>query len=235
MFNRILLAASVAGVVAAMALTAAQTAWVTPLILAAEQYEDAASAQSQIHAHAPEGSGQPEHAWQPENGWQRTLATAFSNAARGVGFALILCGMYALRRPSGVVHGAGWGLAGYLVFFAAPSSGLPPDLPGTAAAALGARQIWWLCTAAATAAGLGLIFFSARHSWRAAGGVLLALPHLIGAPHPETAASLSPAALQNQFRVATIFTSALFWLLLGTLSAAAFGRMSGEPRRQEEG
>jgi cobalt transporter subunit CbtA len=146
----------------------------------------------------------------------------------GTGFALMLCGMYALRQPSGAIHGLLWGLAGYVVFFAAPSAGLPPDLPGTAAAELSARQHWWLGAAAATALGLGLIFLQARKLYKMIGILLLAVPHLIGAPHPALPQSLAPETLQTQFRLITIGTNALFWLLLGGLSAAAFRRF---PRR----
>jgi len=49
--------------------------------------------------------------------------------------------------------------AGFVAFSLAPAAGLPLGLPGMAAAALEARQIWWVCTVAATAAGLALLAF----------------------------------------------------------------------------
>lgn len=222
MFNRILLSASIAGVLAALALTVAQIVWVTPLIQQAETYEEAAQANVEEH-HAEH---QHESAWQPENGWQRTLSTATSNSVMGIGFALILCGMYTLRQPSGVAQGLGWGLAGYVIFFAAPALGLPPELPGTAAAELATRQYWWLGTAAATAFGLGLIFLQPRRLLMAAGALLLLIPHLVGAPHPAVPQSLSPETLQTQFRLTTIFTNALFWAMLGLVSAATYRHFS---------
>lgn len=231
MFNRVLLSAFVAGILAALVLTAVQHVWVAPLILQAETYEDAAQANGHDAHHAGMGEHHHERAWQPQNGWQRTLSTAASNSVMGIGFALILCGMYALRPPSGAAQGLGWGLAGYVVFFAAPALGLPPDLPGTAAAELAARQHWWLGTAAATAAGLGLIFLQPRKWLLPVGVLLLLVPHLIGAPHPATPQSLSPEALQTQFRLTTIFTNAVFWSMLGLLSAASyrhFSRQAGD-------
>lgn len=231
MFNRILLSAFIAGVLAALVLTMAQHVWVTPLILQAETYEDAAQAnveERETH-HAAMGDHHHEPAWQPENGWQRTLSSAVSNSVMGIGFALILCGMYTLHQPSGVAQGLGWGLAGYFIFFAAPAIGLLPDLPGTAAAELVARQRWWLGTAAATAVGLGLIFLQSSKSFKVAGVLLLALPHLIGAPHPAIPLSLSPETLQTQFRLTTIFINALFWLMLGVLSAVTFRYLSRQP------
>lgn len=236
MFNRIFLPAVLAGVLSALVLTLAQHVWVTPLILQAETYEDEAQANANTTVEAHEHHGvightndnehQHEEAWQPENGWQRTLSSAASNSVMGIGFALILCGMYTLRQPSGAAQGIGWGLAGYFIFFAAPSIGLPPDLPGTAAAELAARQYWWMGTAAATAVGLGLIFLQPRKAFKAVGVLALALPHLIGAPHPAMPMSLAPEMLQTQFRLATIFINALFWLMLGVISAAAFKRLA---------
>ncbi len=219
MFNRILLSACTAGILAALVLAAAQAIWVTPLIMQAEEIEDAAQQDGAAeHQHAP--------AWQPENGWQRTLATLASNSAMGIGYALMLCGMYALRKPASIMHGLGWGLAGYFIFFAAPAGGLPPELPGTASAELAARQYWWLCTSAATAGGLALIFLQSRNMLRSVGAVLIILPHLVGAPHPAVPASLAPEELQTQFRLATIFVNTLFWMLLGLLSVAAFRHFS---------
>lgn len=231
MFNRIFLPAALAGVLSALVLTLAQHIWVTPLILQAETYEDAAQANVEAHEthHAAMGEHHHEEAWQPENGWQRTLSSAASNSVMGIGFALILCGMYTLRQPSGAAQGIGWGLAGYFIFFAAPAIGLPPDLPGTAAAELAARQHWWLGTAVATAAGLGLIFLQPRKAYKVVGVLALAIPHLIGAPHPALPLSLAPETLQTQFRLATIFINAVFWLLLGVISAAAFRYFSRPP------
>lgn len=219
MFRPILLSSFLAGLLASLALTLAQALWVSPLILQAETYEEATT---------PSGHEHGDEAWQPENGWQRTLATASANAALGLGYGLMLGGLFALRRPSGPVQGMAWGLAGYAVFFAAPSLGLPPELPGTAAAELGARQQWWLGTALATALGLGLLFLQRQRLVHAAGLLLMAAPHLIGAPHPVLAASLAPEELQMRFRLATLACNALFWLALGVLSALGFRSFSSE-------
>ena len=99
-----------------------------------------------------------------------------------------------------------------------------PDLPGTETAELSARQHWWPGTVLATAAGLGLLFLQANGLLRAWGLALLVLPHWLGAPQPAIAASLAPEALQTQFRLATLVSHAVFWLLLGMLSAYAFQR-----------
>jgi cobalt transporter subunit CbtA len=212
--------AVLAGLLAASALTLTQALWVTPLILQAEVYEDAADA----IAPAPAEHHDDAEAWQPENGWPRLVATAAGNGILGIGYGLILTGLYAWRRPSGAAQGLAWGLAGYAVFFAAPGLGLPPELPGSAAAELTARQSWWLATAAGTSIGLGLLCLQPRWPLRAAGGLLLAAPHLIGAPQPAVTGSLAPEDLQTRFRLATLLCNALFWSLLGVFSAAAFRR-----------
>jgi cobalt transporter subunit CbtA len=225
MFRSMVFSAVLAGLLAASALTLTQALWVTPLILQAEVYEDAAAA-----AIAPASAEHHDdaEAWQPEKGWPRLLATSAGNGILGIGYGLMLTGLYAWRRPSGAAQGLAWGLAGYAVFFAAPGLGLPPELPGSAAAELTARQSWWLATAASTSVGLGLIFLQTRWPLRAAGGLVLAAPHLIGAPNPAITGSLAPEDLQTQFRLATLLCNGLFWSLLGVLSAAAFRRFHRE-------
>lgn len=215
MFYRSTLCAALAGVAAALLLTLAQAVWLTPLILQAETYEQAAE-----HSAAAEAHG----AWQPEDGWQRSLSTAVGNGVLGVGYGLMLVGLYRWRRPSGMEQGLLWGIAGYAAFFLLPGLGLPPELPGTAAAALSARQYWWLGTALASSVGLGLLFLQCRWSWRGAGLLLLAVPHAIGAPQPGWPASLAPEALQSQFYQASLLCNALFWAMLGAVSAGLFAR-----------
>ncbi|MNP39283.1 putative cobalt transporter subunit CbtA [compost metagenome] len=141
-----------------------------------------------------------------------------------VGFALMLAGLFTLRAPNRTWQGLLWGLGGFAVFNLAPSAGLPPELPGTAAADLLLRQYWWIGTAAATAVGLALLAFSRNWLLRGIGLALLAVPHLIGAPHPEVHESLAPAALGQEFILASLLTNALFWSALGLAAAWFFGR-----------
>lgn len=231
----------IAGVLAALALTLIQALWITPLILEAETFEQSAvpvPAGAEAHQHSG-GSHNGEHhhdahdhhhgdAWAPEDGWQRTLATAVSNSLLGVGFALMLTGIYALRRPQGVIHGMAWGLAGFIAFFASPSIGLPPELPGTEAASLTERQVWWLATAASTAAGLALLCLQKHWAVRLLALPLLIAPHLVGAPHPAVVYSVAPGELQQSFRIATLAVNAAFWVLLGALSALVYQRFTRE-------
>ena len=247
MFRETFLSAGIAGLVAALILTLLQAIWITPLILHAETYEDDAATAPVEPAHQHGDAAAHDHdrsgtrdsdeyhhehhhdtsEWKPSDGAQRLLFTVASNIAMGVGYALLLIGVYIFwQRPQNTVQGLLFGLAGFAVFFAAPGLGLPPELPGTEAAELTARQQWWLGTATATAIGLALIFVQKNWIVRALGVAILIAPHMIGAPHLVTATSLAPAELQNHFLLATTICNAIFWLLLGAVSAFALQKLS---------
>jgi cobalt transporter subunit CbtA len=230
MFKRILTTACYTGAVAALLLTLMQSLWITPLILQAETYENAGAVTEHVHEHAV-AADQHEHqhsaeAWTPEDGWQRTVSTFGGDLVVAIGFALMLSALYSLRTPAKAWHGVVWGLAGYATFCLAPAAGLPPELPGTMAAELSSRQDWWAATALATAVGLALLVFTRHWAWKVAAVVLIALPHLFGAPQPAEHQALAPEQLQSQFRVASMLVNAVFWMALGGLSAGWFLRQN---------
>ena len=116
--------------------------------------------------------------WAPKNGLERTFYTGLSSVLAAIGFGLVLAGCFALRgREITWRQGIVWGLAGYLSFHLAPAFGLTPELPTMAGENLFARQVWWLGTVAATAAGLALIAF-ARPAWLKGAGVVMAISPL---------------------------------------------------------
>ncbi len=222
MLKRILLASLVAGLVGGIVISIVQEFTTTPLILHAEQFENApASGQST----APAG-GEAE-AWGPTDGIERTLFTSFGNIVAGVGFALMLVAGFALH--GGEVDGRRgvlWGVAGFAVFSLAPALGLPPEVPGALAAELVARQGWWLAAVAATALGLGLMVFTRKTVWIVLGVIVLAAPHVIGAPHPEKLGGPVPPELAAHFVAASLVTAAVFWAMLGWLSGTLYRRFS---------
>ncbi len=227
MFKRIIQTAGFSGLLAALLLTLLQSFWVSPLILQAETYEKAPAEHVHEHDHAEgsvAGHSHDEEAWEPEDGWQRILSTTGGNLVVAVGFALMLVALYTLRAPGRTSQGALWGLAGFAVFVLAPTLGLPPELPGTAAADLNLRQYWWIGTAASTAAGLALIAFGQNWLLKVLGAAITVLPHLLGAPQPLTHESLAPETLESQFILASLLTNALFWVALGLISAWLFRR-----------
>ncbi|MER0042032.1 CbtA family protein [Pseudomonas sp. MGal98] len=231
MIKRIAQTAGFAGLLAAIVLTLLQSLWVTPLILQAEGFEVAEPTAIEhshdttaAHDHGANGHSHDGDAWAPQDGWQRLLSTGLSNLVVAVGFALMLAGLFTLRAPEKTWQGLLWGLAGFATFVLAPASGLPPELPGTAAAELLLRQYWWIGTAAATAAGLALLAFGSNGMLRILGVVLLALPHLVGAPQPEVHESLAPETLEHQFILASLLSNAAFWAALGIAAAWFYGR-----------
>ncbi|VEF10755.1 cobalt transporter subunit CbtA [Pseudomonas fluorescens] len=227
MIKRIAQTAGFSGLLAALLLTLLQSFWVSPLILQAETYEQAEPVAA-VHEHAA-GTAAHTHdgdAWEPENGWQRVVSTTGGNLVVAVGFALMLAGLYTLRAPTRTAQGLLWGLAGYATFVLAPTFGLPPELPGTAAADLASRQMWWIGTAASTAVGLSLIAFGRHWLMKILGVAILAVPHIIGAPQPQVHSMLAPEALETQFKIASQLTNVVFWLALGLISAWLFRRKS---------
>lgn len=216
-FKKTVSVAALTGLLAGLLLTAIQQIQVIPLIHKAEAYEQAA--ENANHAGGGRVSIEHEHGtWQPENGWERNLFTAAANIVVAVGFALLLGAAVALRGANSDWHsGLLWGLAGYAVFFVAPSLGLPPEVPGAQAAELTLRQAWWAATSACTAAGLAFIVFSRQRVIQVIGVVLLIAPHLISAPQPEVHGGAAPPELAQAFVIATFTANAVFWLGLGGL------------------
>lgn len=225
MIKRIAQTAGFTGLLAALLLTLLQSFWVAPLILQAETYEKpAATAVHEHDASAVSGHTHDADAWEPEDGWQRVLSTTGGNLVVAVGFALMLAGLYTLRSPTRTSQGLLWGLAGYATFCLAPTLGLPPELPGTAAADLLQRQTWWITTAASTAVAIALVVFGKHWALKLLGAVILVIPHIVGAPQPIEHSSLAPEALETQFKIASQLTNLAFWLALGAISAWLFSR-----------
>lgn len=235
MITRLLSAALVAGFLASVVATGLQLALTSPLILQAETYEgegahaalapslDAAPALHfaslivPAHAH---GEGGHDHGkadeWQPAPGLQRMAFTGLATLVGGVGYALLLgavmlaCG----REPTPQV-GLAFAVAGFASVALAPGLGLPPELPGSAAAPLATRQAWWVMTAAATGMGLYLITIRRALITILGGLVLIIAPHAVGAPQAPEAASELPAALAAQFAARSLAISFVFWILIG--------------------
>jgi cobalt transporter subunit CbtA len=221
MLARTLTVALLAGVLAGALASAAQMVQVVPLILEAEVFEVADHSEAAV----------VEATWSPEDGLERTTYTVMTNFLVGAGFGLLLVGAFVLAETAGrsidAFRGFLWGLAGFLVFALVPSVGLPPELPGTVAAELPARQLWWTGTAAATALGLGLVAFGRAPWMKALALPIIALPHLIGAPPPSEHGGSAPPELAREFVIASLATTGLFWIALGTTSGWLYRRLAG--------
>src|SRR3984893_18091613 len=152
--RRLVFAALCAGLLSGVFGTVAHQIVTVPLILQAETFEKS-SERALAAAHEHTG------AWEPENGAERTAYTLLADILTGVGFALLVGAGLTLRGGEvGWRQGLLWGLAGFATFVIAPSLGLPPQLPGSEAAPLLDRQVWWLGAAVATGRALALIAFT---------------------------------------------------------------------------
>jgi cobalt transporter subunit CbtA len=185
------------------------------------------------HDHGGHDQGGHDHGegWTPADGLERLSYTAAANVLTAIGYALVLCGLLSVATQGGFAKTIDWrtglffGLAGFASVMLAPMVGLPPELPGSPAGDLGARQIWWLSTAFATALGIALLAFRRDGFSAVAAIALIAAPHVIGAPlPPEGEHALAPLGLERQFIVAATLTSLVFWALLGSLSGLLMKR-----------
>lgn len=157
----------------------------------------------------------------------RSLGTIGFFLISYTGFAALLIASFALAEPNGHTvtarTGVIWGLCGFLALQLAPAFGLPPELPGGQGAALELRQLWWLGCVLATILGLALLAFGKRPAPLAAGVVIIALPHLIGAPTAPFG-GVAPPELSAHFAARVLGAGAVCWALLGTIAGAIWSK-----------
>ena len=225
MFRCIVFSACLAGLLSGLVLTGVQMFRVIPIILEAESYEAREPIQQAHGTAALSGQHDDHEAWGPEEGLERSVWTVVANVTTAIGFALLLIAIYSLREKVGWQQGLLWGLGGYAVFFVGPSLGLTPEIPGAEAAALGARQTWWMATIVCTGIGLSVLILVKHWGWKVAGALLLAVPHVVGAPHPEVHGGSAPQELADAFVAASAVANAIFWLILGASSAWIFTKL----------
>lgn len=233
MLKNIFVVALLAGFVSGAGISLVQELTTTPIILHAEEYEQADASTggflraTYVLAHGTEThKGAAGSAWAPENGLERFGYTALANIVIGVGFSLLLVASYVINGSSitgriGVI----WGMAGFAIFTLSPSLGLAPEVPGSFAAELTARQGWWLASALTAALGLWLMVFRTGWIFAVLGIVIIAAPHIYGAPHPEDFGGPVPAELAGQFVAASLVTAAIFWTMLGWVSGTLYQRI----------
>lgn len=214
MIGRILASAAIAGVAVGFLTVALQVAFVTPLILEGELYETGARVHfatngiTQSPAGAPSAFGEP----------ARLVSAVAMGVVTVTAFALLLVAAFAIAerfgQPVDGRSGLVWGLAAFTALHLAPAAGLAPELPGMIAAEIGARQLWWVGTVVATGAGIALIAFGT--GWKVVAGIaLVALPHLIGAPHLDTYFGVAPPELSAHFAARSLAVAAASWAALG--------------------
>lgn len=197
------------GTLAGLVLFAVQRLTVVPLIEQAERYEH--------------GENHHWEEWKPAPGTERIVWTALTTVVTGIGFAALFFGSIHLAgREVTVREGVWWGIAAYACIHVAPSFGLPPLPPGVPVPDVQQRQLWWTGTVLATATGLWL---AAHRAWlrRICGALCIAIPHLIGAP-AAAGASEVPSSLIRSFTIASLASTACYWLVLGAAGGLLFSR-----------
>ena len=222
-------------VIAGLLLGTLQAFSTTPVIYSAEIYEPTEELpttpsphrdNATTHSHQDGGE-----AWEPASRSERIAYTFLADILIAFGHSLLLTSFVAFiflkfGKPeiswrSGIIIGVG----GYLSFYLATVIGLPPEVPGTVAADLHARQLWWTLTIVATIIGLSILYL-APSAFKVAGLVFIVLPHILGAPHPEMHGFLNQekeaisalSKLEHQFLISTAWVNLVYWLVLGLFS-----------------
>ena len=219
MLARVLSVGLLAGLLAGLLIAVLQQVTTTPLILLAETYEKESSAS--VAAPAPGAPKEHDHAahdhgWKPADGLPRFFYTGVATVATAIGMSfLLLAGMIFAGDPIDERRALAWAIAGFVATGLAPAAGLAPELPGSGAGALLARQAWWIATAVATAFALWTFLRSERPIARLVAVVVLLAPHVIGAPPPHALESKVPAEIAAQFAALSLVVQGLLWALAG--------------------
>jgi cobalt transporter subunit CbtA len=245
MIQRMLASALFAGCAAGLLAALLHFAFIQPLLLQGEQYESGAlvhfqgvasgEAPAHSHDHAATPEAQPEaghdHATHEHSHGdaaevstlKRNSLTVLFTGTVYIAYALLMVAGFGVAEHFGhkvsTTQGILWGLAGFVALQLAPAMGLAPELPGTPAADLTDRQVWWLGTVLASLLAATLFGFGKGPlSWVVA-ALLLALPHVIGAPHLESYAGVAPPELAGEFSARALGVALIAWLSLGAIAS----------------
>ncbi len=224
MLSRFIISAVFAGAAAGLLTGLLQLVFVQPVLLHAELYEGG----DLVHFGAEAVSAHPEL---PGFDLMRDGLSVIFTMLTYTGYALILIGAMSFAEERGTPINARWGIlwgiAGFVAFHLAPGFTLAPEVPGVAAADVTARQIWWFATVAAAVVALWLIAFGRSPIMILIAAVLLAAPHLIGAPEPDTFAGPVPTEIGALFAARAFGVGLAAWVMLGAF-AAYFWQREGE-------
>ncbi len=217
MISRILTSALFAGAAAGLIAALLQLAFVQPVLLHAELYESGELA----HFGAEAVSAQPELPRMFADPVRDGLSIIFTMLTY-TGYALVMTALMSLAQGQGheinARTGLLWGMAGFVAFHFAPGLSLAPEVPGVAAADVGARQIWWTATVATAGIAMWLIAFGGNIVSYVIAALLLMVPHLIGAPEPSTFSGPVPTEIGALFAARAFGVGMAAWVLLGSFS-----------------
>jgi cobalt transporter subunit CbtA len=232
MIKRMLTSALFAGFAAGLLAALLHFAFVQEFILLGEKYETgelthfenampADHAGQHDHTHGAEGHDHGPGAEAPGT-FSRNMLTVIFASLVYVSYGLIMVAGFALAQAYGATiterEGLLWGIAGFVSFQLAPALGLAPELPGTIAADLSARQIWWWGTVLSTGTGLALLAYGRGYLVWAVAVIALAAPHVIGAPLPDAYWGAAPPEVAAMFSARVLGVALVVWAFLGWLA-----------------
>ena len=215
MFLRILTIALFAGFIAGVISAAMQIIFLQPILLHAELYEDG----TLTHFGNSSVSGSYLNI---TFDFQRNALSVLFSALIYTGYAFILTSLLAYASSLNLkidnIRAILFGICGFVTVQLSPAFGLPPELPGVAAAELMPRQIWWFFCVISTGLGFWIIAFGGKLIFIVIGVILLLTPHIIGAPQPLIFVGPTPPELASHFASRALTIGLVTWSSLGFLT-----------------
>ena len=233
MTARIFASALFAGLLAGLIAVLLQWALMEKLILEGEEYEAGAKSHfagvlvlNEDGETAEQAAESGVAAEEEEESLATRYALAFFAAfVTWVGWALLMVAGFALAEKYGqritMKDAILWGVAGFGAIHVMTGIGLAPELPGTPAAELELRQLWWMTTAATAIIAFALMAYGRKPIYIVIGLALLIAPHLIGAPHLDGYAGVAPPELSGEYVARSYAVAFIAWVALG-LAAGYF-------------
>lgn len=216
MLSKLLTSALFAGAATGLIAGLLQLVFVQPVLLHAELYE----AGDLVHFGATAVTAHPD---MPGFDPVRDLLSIVFTMLTYTGYAMMLVALMLLAEERGADvtarTGIIWGIAGFVAAHLAPGFSLAPELPGSAAADVGARQIWWFATVGAAGVAMWLIAFGRNLAMWGVAVILLAAPHVVGAPEPDTFTGPVPTEIASLFAARAFGVGLAAWVLLGCFAA----------------
>lgn len=160
--------------------------------------------------------------------FSRNAWTTLFFAATYAGYGMMLVAGFALATLLGKTitlrEGLLWGIAGFVAIQLAPAMGMEPKLPGTAGADLGQRQLWWISTAVASGVGVFLLAYGKGLLPVVAALILLAAPHVIGAPRLDGYSGVAPPEVAAMFATRVLGVGFIVWTAMGAVAGWLWSR-----------
>jgi cobalt transporter subunit CbtA len=224
-----------AGVVAGLLAALLHFAFVQKYILLGEAYETGAAVHfagtappTDHHATNTATEAHSDDSGSAPSTFARNAWTVVFTGLVYVAYALILVAGFGLARIWGHTitarEGLLWGIAGFASFQLAPAMGLAPELPGTIAADLGARQVWWWGTVAATGGALALLAYGRGALAALCAVLLIAAPHVIGAPELDGYSGVAPPEVAAALAARVLGVGLAVWAIMGGVAGFVWAK-----------